>query len=83
MYQHFPIYVPSKLTQIGIFGLKINHLATLIRGRFSELKFRIENANLKALGRPTETLHRVESVPATRIKKNRENVEKVSKKCRK
>jgi hypothetical protein len=31
MYQHFPLQGPSKLTEIGIFGLKINHLATLAR----------------------------------------------------
>jgi hypothetical protein len=30
MYHHFPIYGPLKFTQIGIFGLKINHLATLL-----------------------------------------------------
>jgi hypothetical protein len=29
IYQYFPIYGPPKFTQIGIFGLKINHLATL------------------------------------------------------
>jgi hypothetical protein len=29
--QHFPIQGPPKFTQIGIFGLKINHLATLPR----------------------------------------------------
>jgi hypothetical protein len=29
MYQHFPFQGPPKFTQIGIFGLKINHLATL------------------------------------------------------
>jgi hypothetical protein len=28
---HFPIKGPPKFTQIGIFGLKINHLATLSR----------------------------------------------------
>jgi hypothetical protein len=27
--QHSPFQSPSKFTQIGIFGLKINHLATL------------------------------------------------------
>jgi hypothetical protein len=31
IYQHLPLRDPSKLTQIGIFGLKILvHLATLI-----------------------------------------------------
>jgi hypothetical protein len=30
MYQYFRIYGPPKLTQIGIFGWKINHLATLV-----------------------------------------------------
>jgi hypothetical protein len=29
MYQHHPLPEPPKCTQIGIFGLKINHLATL------------------------------------------------------
>jgi hypothetical protein len=30
MYQHFPFQCPPKLTQIGIFGIKRYHLATLI-----------------------------------------------------
>jgi hypothetical protein len=30
-YQHLPLPDPPKFTQIGIFGLKINHLATLER----------------------------------------------------
>jgi hypothetical protein len=29
IYQHYPFQGPPKFTQIGIFGLKINHLATL------------------------------------------------------
>jgi hypothetical protein len=29
MYQHHPLQDPPKFTQIGIFGLKIYHLATL------------------------------------------------------
>jgi hypothetical protein len=29
IYKHFPIQGPPKFTQIGIFGLKTNHLATL------------------------------------------------------
>jgi hypothetical protein len=29
IYQQFPIQDPPKFTQIGIFGLKTNHLATL------------------------------------------------------
>jgi hypothetical protein len=33
IYQHLPSQDPPKFTQIGIFGLKINHLATLIEGR--------------------------------------------------
>jgi hypothetical protein len=32
IYQHFPFQGPPKCTQIGIFGLKINHLATLVFG---------------------------------------------------
>jgi hypothetical protein len=31
MYQYFPILGPQKFSQIGIFGLKTNHLATLFR----------------------------------------------------
>jgi hypothetical protein len=30
LYQYFPIQGPPKFTQIGIFGLKRNHLATAI-----------------------------------------------------
>jgi hypothetical protein len=30
MYQHLPLQDPPKFTQIGIFGLKICHLATLV-----------------------------------------------------
>jgi hypothetical protein len=30
MYQHVPFYGPPKFNQIGIFGLKANHLATRI-----------------------------------------------------
>jgi hypothetical protein len=30
MYQRFPLQDPPKFTQIGIFGLKTNHLATLV-----------------------------------------------------
>jgi hypothetical protein len=33
IYQHFSITGPTKFTQIGIFGLKRNHLATLVTGR--------------------------------------------------
>jgi hypothetical protein len=29
MYQYLPMYGPPKFTQIGIFGMKRNHLATL------------------------------------------------------
>jgi hypothetical protein len=29
MYQHYPIWGPENFSQIGIFGLKTNHLATL------------------------------------------------------
>jgi hypothetical protein len=31
LYQHFPFLGPPKFTQIGILGLKTNHLATLLR----------------------------------------------------
>jgi hypothetical protein len=30
IYQHFPFQGPPNFTQIGIFGSKINHLATLL-----------------------------------------------------
>jgi hypothetical protein len=30
IYQHFPFQGPPNCTQIGIFGMKINHLATLV-----------------------------------------------------
>jgi hypothetical protein len=33
IYQHFPLKDPPKFTQIGIFGLKICHLATLLYKR--------------------------------------------------
>jgi hypothetical protein len=36
MYQHFPFQGPPKYTKIGIIGLKINHLATLV---WTSLKF--------------------------------------------
>jgi hypothetical protein len=32
---HFPILGPPKFTQVGIFGLQINHLATLLQTRLS------------------------------------------------
>jgi hypothetical protein len=32
IYPHFPFQCPPKYTQIGIFGLKTNHLATLLFG---------------------------------------------------
>jgi hypothetical protein len=31
IYQHLPLQDPPKFTQIWIFGLKTNHLATLLR----------------------------------------------------
>jgi hypothetical protein len=31
IYEHFPLQGPPKYTQIGIFGHKINHLATLFK----------------------------------------------------
>jgi hypothetical protein len=37
---HFPIYGPPKFTQIGIFGLKINHLATLFPSSFLTFKLK-------------------------------------------
>jgi hypothetical protein len=30
MYQHLPLQEPPKFTQLVIFGLKINHLATQV-----------------------------------------------------
>jgi hypothetical protein len=35
--QHFPFHDPPKYTQIGIFGLKRNHLATLCLSRVAAL----------------------------------------------
>jgi hypothetical protein len=31
IYQDFPLQDPPKITNIGIFGMKINHLATLFK----------------------------------------------------
>jgi hypothetical protein len=31
-YQHFPFQGTPKFTKIGISGMKVNHLATLLRG---------------------------------------------------
>jgi hypothetical protein len=46
IYQHFPFQGPPKCIQMGIFGMKINHLATLshwsIDGRF----FSIESTSI-------------------------------------
>jgi hypothetical protein len=39
IYQDFQLQDPSKFTQIGIFGLKTNHLATLV-GPSSDLRSR-------------------------------------------
>jgi hypothetical protein len=36
LYQHCPLQEPRKFTQIGIFGLKIHHLATLVRNAFDD-----------------------------------------------
>jgi hypothetical protein len=36
IYQHFPFSGPPKFTQIGIFGLKTNHLATLAVNQFDD-----------------------------------------------
>jgi hypothetical protein len=30
IYQHFPLQDPTKITEIGIFGLETNHLANLV-----------------------------------------------------
>jgi hypothetical protein len=35
--QQFPFQGPQKFTKIGIFGLKRNHLATLVRGVLHQL----------------------------------------------
>jgi hypothetical protein len=37
IYQHLPLQDPPKFTQNGIFGLKIYHLATLVRADGSQL----------------------------------------------
>jgi hypothetical protein len=44
IYQHLPLQDPPKFTLIGIFGLKTNHLATLIGSMFSAIKM---SQNLK------------------------------------
>jgi hypothetical protein len=36
-YQHFPLQGPPNFTQIGIFGFKINHLATLLLNKEKKL----------------------------------------------
>jgi hypothetical protein len=33
IYRHLPLQDPAKITQIAIFGLKIYHLATLLKRR--------------------------------------------------
>jgi hypothetical protein len=38
IYQHFQFQGPPKYTQIGILGMKINHLATLIRKKIDFLQ---------------------------------------------
>jgi hypothetical protein len=38
-YQHFPFQGPPKYTQFGIFGLKLNHLATLVPSQFKSRPF--------------------------------------------
>jgi hypothetical protein len=46
IYHHLPLKDPLKFTQIWIFGLKTNHLATLIRGRCYDhnfLRFSVKN----------------------------------------
>jgi hypothetical protein len=45
MYQHFPIEGPQKFTQIGIFGLKTKHLATM-----NSQRLRNKHAKEKSLG---------------------------------
>jgi hypothetical protein len=37
IYQHLQLQDPPKFNQIGIFGLKIHHLATRISARFFKL----------------------------------------------
>jgi hypothetical protein len=37
----FPLIDPPKFTQIGIFGLKTNHLATLVRPRVVDVVKRL------------------------------------------
>jgi hypothetical protein len=35
IHQHLPFQHPTKFTQIGIFGLKIYHLATLVQSQIA------------------------------------------------
>jgi hypothetical protein len=44
MHQHFPFQGPPKFTQIWIFGLKINHLATLNAMMSEKMEKMIGNA---------------------------------------
>jgi hypothetical protein len=51
MYRHFQFYGSTKFTQIGIFGLKLYHLATLVLSFVSkqEFSFLAENSFWKKL----------------------------------
>jgi hypothetical protein len=37
IYQHLPLQDRPKFTQIGIFGLKTNHLATLLENALTQM----------------------------------------------
>jgi hypothetical protein len=47
IYQHFLFQGPPKFTQIGIFGLKINHLATLLEPKIVFSPIFSDNNNKK------------------------------------
>jgi hypothetical protein len=48
IYQHFPIKGPPKFTQIWIFGLKRNHLATLVSAAAESAKRHIRFTQVRA-----------------------------------
>jgi hypothetical protein len=54
MYHHLPLQESPKFTQIGIFGLKINHLATLV-GRL----LRINERNFFSSVEPARALKKI------------------------
>jgi hypothetical protein len=52
IYQHLPLQDPPKFTQIGIFGLKTNHLAFLTRKFRVQLFREFQNLNFASSRQP-------------------------------